>query len=123
MNPQNAADLYRMSPWRMHPRSRSCASFYAGAIRSIALLVTRGPCLLCESVHRVAIAERAVSRARFEHNPEVSSQLEQLYLYVEGTLARATIERSVEPLRDARAVLERLADAWNHAGISAGETE
>jgi flagellin-specific chaperone FliS len=74
-------------------------------------------------VHRVAIAERAVSRARFEHNPEVSSQLEQLYLYVEGTLARATIERSVEPLRDARAVLERLADAWNHAGISAGETE
>jgi flagellar protein FliS len=128
MNLQDVADLYRASSVENAPPIKIVRLLYAGAIRFLdqALLADpqdpRSP--FVERVHRV---DRIVSELRLalvpEHNPEVSARLEQLYLYVEGALARATLERSVEPLRDARPILERLADAWNHAGAVAGETE
>ncbi len=128
MNLQDAAARYRTSSVEDAPPIKIVRLLYAGAIRFLdqALLVdARDPrSNFLDRVHR---ADRIVSELRValvhEHNPEVSGNLERLYLYVESILARATLERSGKPLRDAKVILERLADAWKHAGISTTQTD
>ena len=77
-------------------------------------------------VHFVGRADAVVSELRLALDParapEVSANLEQLYLYVESVLQRALLERSTDQLPAARAVLATLLEAWSKVELGAGDT-
>jgi flagellar secretion chaperone FliS len=68
-----------------------------------------------DGLHR---ADAIVSELRMslDHQvaPELSAQLEKLYLFAEERLATALGSREVEPALEAKQVLERLLDAWQN---------
>ncbi len=68
-----------------------------------------------DGLHR---ADAIVSELRMslDHQvaPELSAQLERLYLFAEERLGLAQDTRRFEPALEAAQVLERLLDAWQH---------
>ena len=66
-------------------------------------------------------SDRIVSELRlaldFDVAGDVGENLERLYLFVESALGRASVERTIEPLAEARGVLVTLLEAWNSVEI------
>ncbi|MGG4394225.1 flagellar export chaperone FliS [Paenibacillus thiaminolyticus] len=54
---------------------------------------------------------------------EVAQNLKNLYLYVIDQLVQANIQKSAQPLREAKAVIQSVKDAWETIGkdVTAGQ--
>ena len=66
------------------------------------------------------VAELRLSLAR-EHAPELTTQLERLYLFVEERIRCALRERTTQPIAEARTILARLNEAWSQLDVRAAE--
>ena len=53
-----------------------------------------------------------------EHAPEVADHLNALYLFVEGQIREAFLERTKDPLPGAREVLETLLAGWKEIELA-----
>jgi len=56
-------------------------------------------------------------RASLDHdpNPRLSEDLEALYIFINGELGKAIIEKDAEPLKNAIRILSTLLDGWTLA--------
>lgn len=124
MNPRNAADVYRTSSIENAPPIQIIRMLYEGALRFLEQANRLDPnepkSGFTQAITRVddIVVELRLALDK-EVSPEVSANLERLYLFCEDELGRATMERTVEPLPNVRAVLEVLLDAWTQVEVEA----
>jgi flagellar protein FliS len=122
MDPRAAASAYRQDAFENAPPLKIVRLMYQGALRFL------DAAMQCEPnapgsrfVHLVGRADAVVSELRLALDagqaPEVTANLEQLYLYVESVLQRALVERSTEQLPAARQVLATLLEAWTQVEL------
>ena len=63
------------------------------------------------------VAELRLSLREDVGGEDVVEQLKGLYLFCEGEISRAMLDRTAEPLPGARAVLVKLLEAWQHVEV------
>ena len=63
-------------------------------------------------------------RASLDHaaGPEISRDLDRLYVFVQDRIAKAITRREPEPIGEARTVLVKLLDGWKAIEIDAHPT-
>ncbi len=117
MQPHDATSAYREASLENAPPIKIVRMLYQGALRNIEKarrgLEQNDSSMFVEGLHK---ADAIVSELRFalDHGaaPELSSQLESLYLYVEGRFGRALEQRRIEPADEGGLVLRQLLSAW-----------
>ena len=124
MHPRAAANAYREEAFESAPPLKIVRLMYQGALRFIDQAASADPNDPQSTfVHFVTRADAVVTELRLAldagPSPEVAAELERLYLFVESSLQRALVERSVEPLPGARAVLAKLLEAWTQLELQA----
>jgi flagellar protein FliS len=118
MNNTNAAAAYRTAQFEGAPPLKILQLLYAGAIRylNIARETDPGDTAYRENIHR---AEEIVNelRASLDHapNPELSQQLESLYLFMNHELSRALLEQDPSGIDATVKVLTTLLEGWKAA--------
>jgi len=122
MRTQDAANTYRQEAVENAPPVKILRMLYAGALRFIDRAAASDPAdPSSQFVHWVYKAEAIVTELRLtldaEAAPEFVGQMQDLYLFVDAELQTALKDRSVEPLSNARAVLETLSDAWARVSV------
>ena len=125
MDPQAAASAYRQESFENAPPLKIVRMMYQGALRFIDGALECDPAdPTSRFVHLVGRADAVVTELRLaldaDQAPEVSADLERLYLFVESTLQRALVERSADQLPAARAVLATLLEAWSQVELDRG---
>ncbi len=123
MNTKSAADAYSNASFESAPPLKIVRMMYTGAIRFIeqAELVDpqKDPGDFCDKLAR---AEAVVSELRVSlnegHSPELSKNLTDLYIFVEGCIREAFLEQKVDLLLPARKVLSTLLDGWSQVEMS-----
>lgn len=124
MNPRSAVDTYRQDAFENAPPVKLVRMLYQGAIR---FLDRAAECdaMAADSQfsHWVCRADAIVTELhlalRKEQAPEVSENLEQLYIFCERELHKALNERDAAPIAGVRKVLANLLEAWStleHSG-------
>ena len=117
MQPQDASAAYREASLENAPPIKIVRMLYQGALRNIekarrALEQADQPQFV-EGLHK---ADAIVAELRFclDHTaaPQLSAQLESLYLFAEERLAAALEQRDLAPADEAGAVLRQLLSAW-----------
>lgn len=63
------------------------------------------------------VAELRMSLREDVGGEDVVEQLKGLYLFCEGEIGRAMLDRTTEPLPGTRAVLMKLLEAWQHVEV------
>ena len=124
MDLRNAADVYRTSSVENAPPIQIIRLLYEGALRFLEQAARQDPSdpggVFPQAVSRV---DDIVVELRLALDPnvggDVTENLERLYLYCEDELGRACLERTIEPLANARTVLEILLDAWHQVEVQA----
>tara|TARA_R110002126_G_scaffold28577_1_gene95294 strand:+ start:4385 stop:4765 length:381 start_codon:yes stop_codon:yes gene_type:complete len=125
MHPRNAADVYRTSSVENAPPIQIIRMLYEGALRFLEQASRLDPSDpksgFPQAITRVddIVVELRLALDK-DVGPEVSENLERLYLYCEDELGRATVDRTLEPLPNVRTVLEVLLDAWQQVEVQAG---
>jgi len=66
------------------------------------------------------VAELRLALDRTAGSEELVGNLERLYLFCEGEIQRAMLDRSAEPIQGVRSVLETLLEAWSKVEVEAG---
>ncbi len=122
MNHRAAAEAYRNATFENAPPIKLVRLLYEGAIRFLESAREEDPKNpTSQFIDLCARADAIVSELRLaldpQPNPQVASDLERLYLFVEEQIGLATLQRSAEPLGDARKVLRTLLEAWNHVDV------
>ncbi len=125
MHPRNAADVYRTSSVENAPPIQIIRMLYEGALRFLEQASRLDPADPKSGFpHAITRVDDIVVELRLaldkDVGPEVSENLERLYLYCEDELGRATMDRTLEPLPNVRTVLEVLLDAWQQVEVQAG---
>ena len=123
MDPHAAASAYRQESIENAPPVKIVRLLYQGALRFLDQAAQCDPGdPTSRFVHCVGRADAIVTELRLalerDQAPEISANLEQLYLYVESLLQRALVERSADQLPAARAVLVTLLEAWSKVELS-----
>ena len=120
-----AAEAYLSSSVENAPPIKIVRLLYQGAIRFLgqaALEDSRDPrskFIKLLSDADAIVAELRLSLDRSAGSPDVVENLESLYLFCEGEIQQAMLDRSAEPLGGAKAVLETLLEAWSKVEVEA----
>ncbi|MCC6408139.1 MAG: flagellar export chaperone FliS [Planctomycetes bacterium] len=128
MNPQSALDTYRRDSIENAPPLKLVRMLYQGAIRFL------DRAMACEAkdprsqfVHWLDRADAIVTELRVSleksHAPEVSDNLEQLYLFCESEMQRAMNDRDPSTLPAVRKVLSQLLEAWTSIEVRQSKGE
>ncbi|MDC0585151.1 flagellar protein FliS [Planctomycetota bacterium] len=120
-----AAEAYLNSSVENAPPIKIVRLLYQGAIRFLgqaALEDSRDP--RSKFVKLLSDADAIVAELRLSldagaGSPDVVGNLESLYLFCEGEIQRAMLDRSAEPIGGAKAVLETLLEAWSKVEVEA----
>lgn len=111
-----AAERYRAASIEDAPPLKVVRLLYKGALRFLERAAASDPAGT-QFADCIGRADAIVVELRLalagEPAPELSAELERLYLFVEAELQRALRTRGVQPLEAARGVLARLLDAWD----------
>lgn len=123
MESKNPAQAYRAAAIENAPPLKIVRMLYHGCLRFIdRAIAAHGEGDLPTFNDMVGRAEAIVSELRSsldrEAVPELSEQLEGLYLFVFARLIDAIAGSSVEPLEEAREVMEVLLEAWSELELS-----
>jgi flagellar biosynthetic protein FliS len=122
MNLHEASALYRESSLENAPPIKIVRTLYERALRLLEQAAACDPKgSRSEFVDALARTDEIVTELRFalshEHAPQVSRELERLYLFVESRIQTALRDRDPAPLADARAVLAKLHSAWSEVAL------
>ena len=128
MNPQSALDTYRRDSIENAPPLKLVRMLYQGAIRFL------DRAMACEAkdprsqfMHWFDRADAIVTELRVSleksHAPEVSDNLEQLYLFCESEMQRAMNDRDPSTLPAVRKVLSQLLEAWTSIEVRQSKGE
>jgi flagellar protein FliS len=125
MNVRSAAEAYRTSAIENAPPVKIIRLLYEGAIRYLdraaAIEGDRRTTAFTDNLTR---ADAIVTELRLalDHSQEgdVSKSLEQLYIFVEDSIAQSMNSRELEPLEGARGVLGTLLEAWVDVDVAEG---
>ncbi len=120
-----AAEAYLSSSVENAPPIKIVRLLYQGAIRFLgqaALEDSKDP--RSNFIKLLSDADAIVAELRLAlddsaASSEVVSNLERLYLFCEAEIQRAMLDRSSEPLRGAKSVLETLLEAWSKVEVEA----
>ena len=126
MNPKSAANAYRAAAIENAPPLKIVHMLYEGAMRFIDQAALIDPQADFDGFQeKINRADAVVSELRLSldhgHAPELTEQLNALYLFVEEQLRTAFLGRTTEPLPAARGVLETLLDGWKQIDMSSSE--
>jgi flagellar secretion chaperone FliS len=118
MRNSDAAAAYRNATFDNAPPIKILRMLYEGAIRFLKYAEELEPGT--EDYRKyVRQADEIISELRatlnHEPNPEIAANLESLYLFAQGELAKAYLEGEKEHLAPAKQVLETLLDGWKQA--------
>ena len=125
MDPRSAASVYKQASIENAPPLKIIHLLYEGALRFLGEAETGDP---KANSQRFGNALSRVSeilselRVALDHEaaPELSKNLESLYLFAEAQLVEARLGLTVEPLSAARDVLETLLDGWKQLEVELG---
>lgn len=122
MDPRSAADAYRSASVENAPPIKVVRMLYAGALRFLEQAAEQDPADGRSRFNElVSRADAIVSELRLaldhDQNPEVSANLEGLYLFAEKRLGDAIVERDRAPLEEVRQLLSTLLEAWNDVEV------
>ena len=125
MESQNPAQTYRAAALENAPPLKIVRMLYHGCLRFIDQAVAaHAEGDLPRFNGFIGRAEAIVSELRSsldrEQSPELAEQLEGLYLFAFARMIDAIATSTVEPLDEAREVLEVLLDAWNQLELAEG---
>ena len=118
MKHSDAAAAYRTATFDNAPPIKILRMLYEGAIRFLKYAEEREP---GSEEYRKYIrqADEILSelRATLDHdvNPEVASNLENLYVFSQAELSEAFVNGASERIEPVRQVLETLLDGWRQA--------
>jgi flagellar protein FliS len=118
MDPRAAADAYRNSSIENAPPIKIVRLLYEGALRFLDRAAQEDPAdPRSNFLHLVGRADAIITELRLaiDHSlgtPEVTQNLERLYLHCEDELGKVCYERTTERLPAVREVLVTLLDAW-----------
>ena len=126
MDPHSAAASYRTATFENAPPIKIVRMMYQGAIRYLegatALDPVGDPIAFRDLLGK---AEAVVIELRISLDsdaaPEVSSSLEQLYLFVEAKILEARDSATVEPIDPAISILRTLGSAWSEIEVETPE--
>ncbi|MEZ5973458.1 MAG: flagellar export chaperone FliS [Planctomycetota bacterium] len=128
MNPQDASQAYLTATVENAPPIQIIRLLYQGALRflgqaehhpdgigspAVAQLIRQAADIVIEL--RLALDFDAVE------DKAVPSNLERLYLFCEDELFRAELEKTFEPVKNVRNVLEVLLDAWRQIELDGSQ--
>ncbi|MGB0331663.1 MAG: flagellar export chaperone FliS [Planctomycetota bacterium] len=124
-----AAEAYLNSSVENAPPIKIVRLLYQGAIRFLGqatLEDSRDP--RSKFVELLSDADAIVAELRLSldpsaGSPDVVENLQSLYLFCEGEIQRAMLDRSPEPLGGVKAVLETLLEAWSKVEVEAARAE
>lgn len=124
-NHAHAAEAYLASAVENAPPIKIVRMLYQGALRFLlqaeaedSTAPTSSFVEHCSNVDAI-VAELRLALEPDHGNPEIVDNLTQLYLFCEGELQRAMIERSKAPLAGVKKVLGILLEAWEQVEIQA----
>ena len=123
-----AADAYRRAALENAPPIKVIRLLYQGALRFLDEAAAADPATsqrrFQDRLHRAEaiVVELRISLEK-EHAPELCSELERLYLFVEDKLREAVQGRTVEPITAARSVLNTLYSAWRDIQVDGAKGE
>jgi flagellar protein FliS len=123
MKTHTAASAYKEALYENAPPLKIVHLLYEGALRFLAQAEALDPIADPGRFgERLRRADRIVSELRLslahEQAPELCTHLSSLYGFVERRIQDALLERTSEPLADARSVLELLLVAWKTIGVA-----
>ena len=127
MNHQSAANAYSNASFDSAPPLKIVRMMYAGAIRFIEQAeqvdINANP---ADFSDKLARAEAVVSELRIslhaDHSPELSKNLTDLYVFVEGCIRDAFLEQTKESLASARQILATLLEGWSQVEVDEPES-
>ncbi len=127
MNTKSAASAYSNASFETAPPLKIVRMMYSGAIRFIEQAeqvdIKANPGDFSDKLSR---AEAVVSELRVslheDHSPELTRNLIDLYVFVEGCIREAFLEQKKQPLLAARKVLSTLLDGWNQVEMGSEQT-
>lgn len=123
---RNPAEQYLESAVETAPPAKLVRMLMEGAVRFLDRALTTQPKSKRDAfVHWATRADAIVIELRLSLVPiegsDVAPNLEKLYLFCEERIGKALATDDLEPLREARAVLAVLLDAWVHIESPAAE--
>ena len=124
MHSKDAADTYRQASIENAPPVKIVRLLYEGAVRALDRAQHADPSKSSSGfIQSLAKADAIVSelRASLDHaaGPEISRELDRLYVFVQDRIAKAITGRQREPIGEARTVLAKLLDGWKAIEIDA----
>ena len=120
MNHHAAAAAYRTSSVENAPPIKIVRMLYEGAVRFLDRAAAETPgCPEYQTLLGRADAIVSELRCSLDHAPapEVSRNLESLYIFVEEQIAAARMENDAERITAARRVLTTLLEGWEHVQV------
>ncbi len=119
-----AAEAYLTASVENAPPIKIVRMLYQGALRFLLQAEAEDPsdphskfiefCGYADAI----VAELRLSLRDDVGGEDVVEQLKGLYLFCEGEITRAMLDRTVEPLPGVRTVLAKLLEAWQHVEVS-----
>ncbi|HED66088.1 MAG TPA: flagellar export chaperone FliS [Planctomycetes bacterium] len=128
MDPHSAASVYEQNTFESAPPLKIVHMMYEGALRFLDQAVQFDPQTQpTEFNDRLSQADAVVSELRLslapEHAPDIAEHLNALYLFVEGQIREAFLERTAEPIPAARDILETLLEGWREIQLEGEEPQ
>jgi len=119
MDQDAAAAAYRRSSFENAPPIKLVRMLYEGAVRFLERAERATDAREAREWLRRVEAIVNELRCSLDHQaaPEVSANLESLYLFVEARLAQATLNDEAPAMAEARGVLATLLEGWNGAQV------
>lgn len=122
MNVQSAADAYRKGAIENAPPLQIVQMLYKGALGFLQRAGRLDPAAEgVEFNNCLGRAEAIVTELRcclrHEVAPELTKDLDALYVFVEGQIAEASIKRTTEPVENSVQVLSTLLNAWSSVDV------
>ena len=126
MDAQTAASAYTQATFENAPPIKILHLMYEGALRFLEQAEALDPDTSpTEFNDRLSRADAVVSELRIslepEHAPELAESLSSLYLFVEGRIRDAFLDRTTAPIPEARQVLQTLLDGWKQVVVQESE--
>ncbi len=123
-----AIEAYKNTSFEAAPPLKIVRMLYAGAARYLEQAQELDPVadtqVFNERLGKVdAIVSELICALEPEHSPELAEQLEKLYLFVQARISTARLDQSVEPIEEARQVLETLRVAWDELELGGEKRE
>jgi len=125
MMQKHGAALYRQTEAQVQTPLELVVMLYDGALRFVAVardaVERRDIPARREALSRVfAIVSELQSTLNMESGGEIAKSLDRLYSYINERLLAVAMENRVEPLDEARRLLETLRDGWSTIATQTG---